>query len=387
MQKGIAMQVLHHGFDTIAVAIRSQIPDDLRKFLDEHREVAENRRNPVEITYQGHTFHLEGHGGKGYRYILKGGPLGATWFFKKPNSADSWGVRVSVGSTFLATQGLGAARAHITDTLEALGFEYTAEDVSISRADVCTDILAPDFRLQPHQFVMHSSAKRHDRSLEYMLSSVGRSSKQTSVTVGAVRGRQAIIYDKRREVLDTNKTIWWEIWNRNLEKMGLPPLDLKDPKKSAVWRVEIRAGKDLLKGRWKIRTWAEFDKKFGDLVSEAFQSIQYCHENFHDSNRSRWKPHPIWARAWEAIQSEIEEMRSFVKPDKVRYVYREEQIRIIRNLVGGNVISLAALNRKSESELKDFMRSEFRQIADEVIGDLARAEKKLAEAKERYVFM
>jgi hypothetical protein len=41
-------------------------------------------------------------------------------------------------------------------------------------------------------------------------------------------GRQVIIYDKRREVVDKHKLIWWDIWTGNLAREGLPPLDPKE---------------------------------------------------------------------------------------------------------------------------------------------------------------
>jgi hypothetical protein len=71
------------------------------------------------------------------------------WFIKKPNARDPWGIRISVGSTFLATQGLGMARAYLDKTLARLGVKYAAHQVSVARADFCIDILAPDFECKP----------------------------------------------------------------------------------------------------------------------------------------------------------------------------------------------------------------------------------------------
>lgn len=123
----------------------------------------------------------------------------------------------SVGSTLLATQGLGYARAYIDKTLERLGVRFKNHQVRISRVDFCVDVLAPDIELNPENFVIHSHSNRGDYlTQEDDRRSNGKSGRFTSVTIGKMPGRQVIIYDKRREVIDKKKPIWWEIWNANL---------------------------------------------------------------------------------------------------------------------------------------------------------------------------
>ncbi len=220
------MQVVHRGFDTIALSIQANISQELFDLLCTERDRAEEERHPVPFEYGGADFDLLPHGGNGYRFILKGGPLDVTWFFKKPNARNPWGIRVSVGSTLLATQGLGYARSYIDKTLTRLGVRFESHQVSISRADFCVDILAPEFELVPENFVIHSHTNRADYlSAQDDMRSNGKSGQFTSVTVGKMPGRQVIIYDKRREVIDKKKPIWWDIWNANLDRDGLPRLD------------------------------------------------------------------------------------------------------------------------------------------------------------------
>ena len=156
------MRIIHQGFDTLTLSIGVNIPTELFDYLDAERERAEEARAPVLISYGGAEFSLLNHGGNGYRFILKGGPLDVTWSFKKPNSKDPWGIRLNIGSTLLATQGLGYARAYIDKTLERLGVRYGAHQVSIARADFCVDVLAPEFELMPENFVIHSHTNRAD---------------------------------------------------------------------------------------------------------------------------------------------------------------------------------------------------------------------------------
>src|SRR6056297_4303689 len=156
------MRVVHRGFDTLHLSIQKNIPDDLYEYLTAQKETAETVRDDIPVTFNGADFNLKPHGSSGYSFLLEDGPLGARWSFKKPNPKDPWGVRVMIGSTVLATQGLGVVRAYIADTMATLGMPYEAQQVSIGRADFCVDILAPDFELQPAHFVMHSHANRAD---------------------------------------------------------------------------------------------------------------------------------------------------------------------------------------------------------------------------------
>src|SRR6056297_631424 len=156
------MRVVHRGFDTLHLSIQKSIPPDLLEYLAAQKEAAEGSREAVPVTFNGTDFNLAPYGGKGYSFLLEDGPLGAQWAFKKPNPKDPWGVRVVIGSTFLATQGLGVARAYIADTMDALGMPFKTDQVSIGRADFCVDILAPDFELEPGNFAMRSPTNRAD---------------------------------------------------------------------------------------------------------------------------------------------------------------------------------------------------------------------------------
>ncbi|WP_343081439.1 hypothetical protein [Ostreiculturibacter nitratireducens] len=383
------MRIVHQGFDTITLSIQANLPPELFDHLEDEREKAEEARAPRPVSYGGTDFDLLPHGGNGYRFILKGGPLDVTWFFKKPNARDPWGIRLTLGSTLLATQGLGYARAYIDKTLARLGIRYGAHHVSIARADFCVDVLAPEFDLVPENFVIHSHTNRADHLTAEGedTRSNGKSGRFTSVTVGKMPGRQVIVYDKRREVIDHRKPIWWDIWNANLERDRLAPLDPGERAASQVWRIEIRAGKDLLKDRWQIRQWAEFDALFGDVVAEAVQKIRYCAPDPTDTNRARWPNHPIWDLVAATSESDLTEMRSHVDPQKVKHVHREDHVRLIMALLTGNATTLAALEGVSETNLADHMARLGERLREAVRADPERAANKLDEAKGRYRFV
>ncbi|MHA7826187.1 MAG: hypothetical protein ACX93P_01335 [Roseovarius sp.] len=382
------MRVVHRGFDTLHLSIQKNLPPDLSEYLTAQKETAEGTREAMPVSFNGMDFNLAPYGGKGYSFFLEDGPLGAQWAFKKPNPKDPWGVRVVIGSTFLATQGLGAARAYIADTMDAFGMPFEAQQVSIGRADFCVDILAPDFELQPAHFVMHSHANRADHQTGTPdISSNGKSGRYTSVTVGKMPGRQVIVYDKRAEVIARHKPLWWDIWAANLARDGLPPLDRSDATTSRVWRVELRAGKALLKDRWQVRTWADFDAKFGDMIAETLDKVRYTEPDSYDTNRGRWPDAQIWNVARSEAAGELVELRSFIEARKVKDVYREEQIRILRQQVLGNAITLAALEGTPKEKLARGMDATAKALKAEVMADPGRAGAKLKEAQKRYRFI
>ena len=385
------MRVVHRGFDGLALSIEARVPVDLAEEVEVAKRSAEAERCEVLFSRGGAEFHLKEYGGKGYAYLLHDGPLGARWSLKKPNLKDPWGVHVQVGSTFLATQGLGAARAYIADTMAALGMRFVARQVSLARVDFCVDIHGPDFDLCPQNLVFHSHANRADHEASKAeRRSNGGSGRYTSSTIGKMPGRQIIIYDKRAEILSAGggkKDLWWNIWDRNLTREGLPPLDRHDPQKSRVWRIEARAGKRLLKDRWQVRTWADFDAKFGDILAEAFDRIRYTQPDPCDSNRSRWQDDPIWMLARTAIDDDLKELRSYVEPPKVREVYREAHARLMEKQVLGSAISLAALLGTTADALPEALRAIGEGMRDKVQSERRQAVEKLASAAGRYRFL
>lgn len=394
--------VLHQGFDTLALAIKANIPSELFDYLEAERTVAENERRDVLVSYNGIDLLLSPHGGSGYRFIASGGPDGATWFFKKPNTKDPWGIRLSFGSFFMAMHGLGAAKAHVDHVLDRFGIYTGPDDVSISRADFCVDVLAPSFVLNPAQFVMHSAAGRRDYMTPDDIAVNGKSGRTTSVTIGSTRNRQVIIYDKRAEVIAHKKSYWWDIWNHTLRYVGrqrgdpdayvrlanvtLSP-DPEEADANRVWRVEFRAGKDLLKDRWGIRTWQQFFDRFGDLIREAGEVVRYTDPVASDPNRARWPNHPLWETVCTEMNNDLTEMRSGADPNPMKEVHREEHIGLIfRNLLGSS-ITLAALHDAEPDGLGAVFDRLAKDMTAETERNPTRAAKQLQDAKDRYVFV
>lgn len=379
--------VVHCGFDTLAVAVKANIPPDLVEFLEREKAEAEAEHQPLLVEFNGIKMHLQSHGGRGYQFLLSDGQDGARWAFKLPNTKDAWGIRVIFGSDFLSTFGLGAAKARLEFVLDRFGVRFGADDISISRADFCVDLLAPEFKLNPDQFLMHSRANRREHCIETEKVNHGKSNRTTSVTIGSPRNRQVIVYDKRTEVIQRNKKHWWKIWNHNLRKLGLREIDPKNRDTSQIWRIEFRAGKDLLKDTWKIRTWTDFFDRFGDLCRQSGETIRYVEPDQNDGNRSRWPNHPIWEIACATINDDLIEMRSDCDPIALKAVRRAGHISVLTKGILGSLVSLAAL--------KDVEFDSFGQFLDETANEFTheaklrpeKISKQLETAKNRYVFI
>lgn len=408
------MTILHKGFDTIALSIKAALTPEFQAYLESEQARAREDNAPVLCEYSDVAFHLKHHGGSGYQFLLDGGLDGASWAFKRPHPKDPWGIRIVIGSRFLALYGLGRAKAHIEDTLAAWGIRFKTEDVSFARVDFCVDVFAPAFVLQPENFVMHSGTGRRDHITDTDKAANGKSSCTTSVTVGKMPNRQVIVYDKRAEVIARSKSYWWAIWNDTLRKAGLPLLhydtvrrepwanippgtvpyvensaphiDATQPDISRVWRVEFRAGKNCLKDTWGIRTWEQLFDLFGDLIQHTGEVVRYTAPN-DDPNRSRWPNHLLWETVVAEMNDDLLEMRSGADPNPIKEVHKETHISMITQQAFGLNITIAALNGVMLEDFPTFLDAVAEQFKDIANADPENTAKKLQDAKDRYVFL
>lgn len=378
------MELLYQGFDGLDVSFKGQISDALCKALESAKEESQQRHQSSPVNHNGISMLVSESGAKGgYAFTASTGTFGATWFFKKPNANDPWGIRVSCNSFNLAINGLGRVRADLYSIMDILGISMSAGSVSIGRVDYALDFLAPSLILVPHQFVMHSNANRADHVEQPEVSINGRSGRITSVTVGKMPGRQVIVYDKRAEVIAKHKVGWWEIWNATRARAGAAPLRREEPTESRVWRVELRAGKHHLKDNWNIRTWADLDNSLGDLIASTLDAIRYT-EPTEDSNRSRWPDGVLWTQVRTNTQADLFEMRSYADPEIVKRVQKDEHDQLLAGQMLGLLISRAALQGIEAGQLRTFATAAGIEMAHDIANSPTRFEKKLVRAADRY---
>lgn len=298
------MKILRYGFDTIDVSFMGALPEGVLAALAGAKEAAIEQQFPEPLDIGG-VLGSVGQVGKGggYRYTFDTGPEGEIWWFKHNTATENHNIFVSVRAAQLLLKGWERVRDDLYVSLEKLGATVLGE--SINRVDFAIDLLAPEFELEPKNFVCAWQTKRavHNAADEpgtsEILEGIGAENVQyigrrcSGVTLGKMPNRQVIVYDKRREVIDArgNKDFWWDAWKPD-RKNPSRSLD-RHNKENKVWRIEIRAGKNHLKEQWDIRTWQDFENSILDLFMDAIANVRYVTPTG-DSNAARWPNTPVW---------------------------------------------------------------------------------------------
>lgn len=289
------MKTLYRGFDGLDVTFQGCAPKRLLDTLEKAKEAAQANERSESIVYRGLAFEVAPTGAVGFSFRLDTGPDGETWFIAKSEKPHGWNIRVSVKSMALALYGFKAIRARLFERLNTFGADVRA--YSVGRVDFAVDVEAPDFRINPERIVCHwrSTCAQHraqnrtkaQDEFGQEIEIVGNGGRINSVTVGKMPGRQVIIYDKRREVIDRRKVHWWGIWYPGEEVT-------KELKARKVWRVEIRAGKRLLKDKWNVSTFEDLERLLPVILTETLEAIRLHADEQSDSNVTRQATHELW---------------------------------------------------------------------------------------------
>lgn len=334
------LRKLHHGLDGLDITFQGCVGVALLSLLGRAKEVAQERKQPEHVSYKGLDFFVLPTGVSGYRFAVDTGPDGEKWFFAKSSKRDGWNVRVSVSSMSLALYGYLAVKDRIWERLECFGAYIL--DHSVSRVDYACDFEAPDFEIKPECVVAHWRMTQREyveteQSGDFHI--VRQSRKINSLTIGRMPGRQVIIYDKRREVIDRKKTYWWDIW-------GVP-------KKTQVWRVEVRAGKRELKDKWNVTTLDDLEGNLPEIVGSMLADIRLHEEDQADTNVTRQALHPMWMAVMSEAQRPFAE--DVVAPDPVPIILETQDQMKDRflGLVNGLTASLSVVTGAMDGELPD----------------------------------
>jgi hypothetical protein len=374
------MQVLHKGWDGLDLAMQGRLPAALWPLLDRAQQEARVTNQPVACRIGGMDVLVTGMGARGgYAWTLDFGPEAFLLWIKRDSRALEWNLRASFRSAFLCTYGLEGARTRFYAALEALG--ATVGEVAISRIDWCVDLLVPEFTLDPHAFVLHSQTTRTDHYAtdgQGDVTVVGRSGKVTGVTCGKMPGRQVVVYDKRREVIATKKAEWWPIW----EAAAGGALDRKT---APIWRVELRAGKDCLKDKWNLRSWADLDRMAPDVFAECLKAVRYTVPVHTDENRARWPLHPVWTAVRTAL-SEGLGSGGVVSPGVVTSIRAEALAVQMRAMMAGMAATYALACRLGVDPEAVAIRVG-RDLQQQIEDDPQRLLRSMGKAASRYIFI
>ena len=224
--------------------------------------------------------------------------------------------------------------------------------------DLALDFLMPNFVLSEDSFVMgHRFARSKQGMVGEPYRQDGKSNRVTGVTVGKNPGRQIVIYDKRLQIMTVrDKMFWLDIWNRNLAKAALPPLDLSVPELSRVWRIELRLYKNILKSkRYKVSSFGTLENKLSFMYRELLRDVRYVTPT-NDSNRSRWPNHPVWDEVQSEITAELAAQHADMPIGRVLEIQRTEKTQMLTRQVAGCIVALAGLHETEPKQFLEFAR-------------------------------
>jgi hypothetical protein len=200
---------------------------------------------------------------------------------------------------------------------------------------------------------------------------------------GAIANRQLAIYDKRAEIIQTNKMGWLTIWNAALKDAGKPPLDLSDRDQSQVWRFEMRLGSKQLRNRFEMRNWQDIHDMIGDTFTDALTRIRYTTPTT-DRNRARWPVHDLWGQFESVISNDLLLNCAGVLPSEVIHANRNAKMREMDAQILGLLISRAAMSGVSASDFDKFMENHIEALGRQVTEHKTPLEERLAKADGRY---
>ncbi|MCH8181990.1 MAG: hypothetical protein IID55_02280 [Proteobacteria bacterium] len=317
----------------------------------------------------------------GYAFICDTGPTGETWLFKDNDNPSNWNGFVNVNAKALLVSGYAETRRRLFLTLEHMGFRIGAH--AINRIDYAMDFLAPNFEPNLDLFVTPPGAKVKpywgDKECQDpdRPSAVFANRRIQTITIGSIKGRQIILYDKRRDSLDKRKFYWFKAW-------GIDPKD----RSKQVWRVELRAGKKELKDRFRISTFDDLEASIGDVYKLMVEQIRYVAEGQTDSNVTRQALHPLWHNVSRHVQFVMADKRSGLTRDQIKEVEREAAIANATNMITAYAIHLGVAmgmqNAQITHRLPELVIEALTTQSDH---DDARFQRRLRRARERLHFV
>lgn len=329
----IKTRTLNVSVDGLEVAFQGALSSKMLAYLQDEKLKAEEAKEEIYTTVAGLSGHILPNGAKGgYRYIFNQGLLAAKWQIKHSIDPTKWNFYAKMPSGALLDYGLKNCIAMLYDDLKSMNAKIMGD--SVSRFDVCADIEAEGFEIDPKMITAHSatSARRHHSQDGYdpdrnHIDIVGLSRIET-LTIGKMPNRQIQIYDKRKQSLKKKLTHWFEVW-------GKSPKD-QEP----TWRIEFRAGKNHLKD-WNIRTLDDLISKAGDMVLQGFQDVRYLADKA--SNITRSAIHPIWETARNEIVRFLQFARQGATRGRVRECFKNEKVKQISAMIVGLSTTLCEL--------------------------------------------
>ena len=279
--------LLLSGVDSLVVGW----PVDLFRFSEEERHALEAAKRAAglklfggdgaALEWYGQDFVMKASGAKGYEWIMENGDLNIRLAAEARSGKVFPEVYVKFGSAFLWREGHENAWKATRDWLSTWA---TLGKGKVSRADLCSDFAIPlpeiDLGIE-----LVSRGRKRGKHGEVDMSEVanwqtGRKGTGYQVGKGDLMAR---IYDKREELLHTNK-LWFEgLWRQNGWDGDAPVTRFEFQfRRKALKEFNVDSPEDL---EWqRPELWA--------YATEEWMTVRECSA---DRNRARWPVKPFWA--------------------------------------------------------------------------------------------
>ena len=376
--------ILHSGFDGLKFTIQADIPPALRKELASAKAHAKETHAECIVQFGPITLNVTIKGARGF--TAHTGDHGAVWLFQDPEDriANNPGITVDFRAFGLATGGLEGAERHFRDCMEAFGIKYVETQLRVARADFAVDFLAPWFEPDREASVVPPGTKVTEYTGVDETATIASGSRVVGLRAGAIANRQLAIYDKRAEVIQTNKMGWLTIWNAALAANGKPPLNLRDRDQSQVWRFELRLGSKQLRNRFEMRNWQDVRDIIGDAFTDALGRIRYTIPTT-DRNRARWPVHGLWQQFEAVIGSDLSQNCAGVLPCDVIKANRAAKMRELDAQLVGLFVTRAAISEVTAEEFIDFIGSHIEALIRQMQEHPVPIADRLAKASAKYL--
>ncbi|MEQ8829730.1 MAG: hypothetical protein RLW87_07965 [Alphaproteobacteria bacterium] len=343
------MDIVHSGFDKLEVSFSGAVPLSVRLRLHEAKERAAASGMPEFIDLNGVPVWVKDKGASGgYEFVFDTGPEGEMWAFKNDDDPEKWNFRCVVSAVRCAVDGWEGVRDRLRGQLKAWRVRRPAgqREASLARIDYAVDFMSDGFVPDPMRVVCHWKSDPCEREFTTTIDDVRwRRGVPTSVTIGKLPGRQVQIYDKTKEVAASQKV------ERQRELWGFCPV-----KGQRVWRVEVRAGKDLLT-RAKIRTFEDAEERLGTLLGECLEKVRLV-TDVDVSNISRAKTVPEWVEVRRIVSEAIPNADGAVDMSRVVEGRRADLGDVYRKQIIGCAVAYAHTTGRDAADFLKVMPGE-----------------------------
>lgn len=381
-------KLLARGFDTVKETFNMNIPESLIERLEGQKKLAAEKFDGQEggmVAFGGEVLKLSPYGTRSALYVL--GNDDFTIFLRSPKM--EWCVSVEYRAAGLWEYGLETLRKRVLDCLflemrpqAHRGSVYNISDARswqrVSKIDYAFDFYSPNFTAEMTPAIMERlfcpSKTKKDVDGEVKFKAYGKGVELETLTIGKKNNLQVQIYNKGKEITDTNGKSWmYALWAR--EGYKLP----SDGKAKDVWRLEIRFGSEFLKNRG-ILTLQDAYHLLPALITEAIFTRRLTDVNLGDSNRSRWPMNPLWVAAYKSLADGVLCMLPMGRQTTLSDSARAEKL---KKSIAGNIRSLAVL---TDGDLDEGTAERLTYECYEIMLSDPAGHKKTEKAINRYFF-